>query len=282
MANEIGVTEVSAVGVDAVSNLVQEVLKQQSILLPTIKQYAAGEGEKSVSISRRDQFAAASKTENTDLTAQTLTFAADKIDLNKHKAIYAKLERIAGAQSMVNVSAEVITEMTQELALQVDKDILVQLKLVSSSAPDHLLDYSNTPTDTIQAVDILEARRLLNVQKVPMAGRYMLISPDQEKAMLQIANFIEVDKYGADAVALKNGELGRIYGFTVLMHTELAANETLFYHESHAAFARQLQVEYATSFDLKSVSQEFLMHHLYGVKVLDLGKRGVFFNGAGA
>jgi N4-gp56 family major capsid protein len=281
---EIGITEVTAVAQDAIASVVQEVLKQKSILLPTISDYSsyAVKGDKSVSIPKRTQFAAADKSENTNLTAQELTFTADQILLNKHKAIYAKLERIAGVQAMVQVDQEIISEMANELALQIDKDILVQLKLASTAAPDHLLDYANTPTDTVQAVDILEARRLLNVQKVPMMDRYMLISPDQEKAMLQIANFIEVDKYGADAVALKNGELGRIYGFTVLMHTELAAAQTLFWHSTACGFARQLQPEYATDFQLASVSQEYLLHNLYGVKVLDAGVRQVYFNGTGS
>ncbi len=115
-----------------------------------------------------------------------------------------------------------------------------------------------------------------------MADRYMLISPDAEKSMLQISNFIEVDKYGSDAVALKNGELGRIYGFTVLMHTELSAADVLFYHKTHVGYARQIAPEYATDFQLASVSQEYLLHNLYGAKVLDLGKRGIYFNGTGA
>ena len=283
MANEIGMTEVTAAAQDAVAAVVQEVLKTKSILLQTISDYSsfAVKGDKSVSIPRRTQFASADKTENTDLTAQVLTFSADQILLNKHKAIYSKLERIAGMQAMVNVDQEIISEMANELALQIDKDIIVQLKLASSAAPDHILDYSNTPTDTVQAVDILEARRLMNVQKVPLADRYMMISPDQEKAMLQIAQFIEVDKYGADAVALKLGELGRIYGFTVLMHPELSTADTLFWHNSAVGFARQIQPEYATDFQLISVSQEYLLHNLYGVKVLDSGKRQVYFNGTG-
>jgi hypothetical protein len=154
---EIGMTEVTNVAQDLVASVVQEVLKQQSILIPTIMDYSsmAVAGAKSVSIPRRTQFAAANKTENTNLTAQELTFAADKIDLNKHKAIYAKLERIAGTQANVAVDSEIITEMAQELALQIDKDLLVELKLVSTAAPDHLLDYANSPTDTVQAVDIL-------------------------------------------------------------------------------------------------------------------------------
>lgn len=185
MANEIGVTEVDATRQDLVASLVQEVLKQKSILLPTIMDYSAFAvpGAKSVSIPRRTQLAAANKVENTDLTAQEITFAADKIDLNLHKAIYSKLEKIAGIQANVSVETEIIMEMANELALQVDKDILAELRLASAAAPDHRLQYANTPTDTIQAVDILEARRLLNVQVAPMEDRYMLISPDQEKAI---------------------------------------------------------------------------------------------------
>jgi hypothetical protein len=79
-----------------------------------------------------------------------------------------------------------------------------------------------------------------------------------------------------------NAELGRIYGFTVLMHTELVAAEFLAYHKSHAGYATQISPAFDTNKDLKNVSDEFLLHTLYGVKVLDSGKRGVWFNATGA
>ena len=280
---EIGLTEVSATSQEIVSSLVQETLKQEAIVLPTITDYSAFAvaGSNVVQVPRRTQFAAADKSENTALTAQEMTFAVDNISLNKHKAIYASLERIAAVQAMVNVEAEMIVEMSRELALQIDKDLIAQLKLASSAAPDHILDYANTPTDTIQGVDILEARRLMNVQKVPQVGRFMMISPDQEKAMLQIANFIEVDKYGPNE-AIANAELGRIYGFRVIMHTELSAAETLFYHQSAVGFARQLSPEFKTDDNLSKVAVEYLLHQIYGSAVLDSGKRQVFFNGSGA
>jgi N4-gp56 family major capsid protein len=283
MANEIGVTEVDSARQQVVANIVQTVLKQESILMPTVTDYSrfAGPGAKSVDINRRTQFAAADKAENTNLTAQEITFAADNIALSKHKAIYAKIERIAGLQANVEVSAEVLMEQAKELALQIDKDLIVQLKLVSTSAPDHLLDYANTPTDTLAQADILEARRLMNVQKVPMQDRFMVISPDQEKAVLSISDFVRADAYGS-AGGLINAELGRLYGFTVLMHTELSAAHSLFYHKSHVGWAMQLNPEFATNFDLPSVSDEYLLHQIYGVKVLDSGKRGVFFNGSGS
>ena len=283
MANEIGVTEVTAVAQDLIASVVQDVLKQKSVLLPTIMDYSAfaTAGAKSVAIPKRAQFASANKAENTDLTAQEMLFTADKIDLNKHKAIYAKLERIAGIESNVNVQNEILVEMANELALQVDKDIIVQLKLASAVAPDHILDYVDSIGNVIAQSDILNARMLLNIQKVGMQDRFMVISPLKEREMLSIADFVRADAYGS-AQGLINGELGRIYGFTVLMHTELGVNDSLFYHKSSCAFARQLSTEYATNFELKSVSQEYLLHHLYGTKVLDAGVRQVYYNGTGA
>lgn len=280
---EISYTETQATAQALVASIVQETLKQKGVLMPTVSDYSsfAVKGAKSVAVPRRTQFAAAAKAENTALTAQEITFAVDTIDLNLHKAIYAALERAPDMQANVAVQAEMIQEMANELSLQVDKDIITQLKLASAAAPDHRIQYANSPTNTIQQTDILEARRLLNVQKVSMDNRFLVISPDQEKAMLLISDFVRADSYG-NAGGLMNGELGRIYGFTVLMHTELAAVETLVYHKSHVAYASQIAPSFDTDKDLKNVSDEFLLHMLYGVKVLDSGKRGVLFNTAGA
>lgn len=280
---DMGVTEVTASSQEIVASIVQETLKQKSILLPTVADYSsfAIAGSDQVKVPRRDQFAAADKSENSALTSQAMTFSVDTINLTLHKAIYAKLEKIAGIQNMVNTEAEIIKEMAAELSLQLDKDILTQIQAVSSSAPDHLLDYVDTVTDVIAAADILEARRLLNVQNVPQQDRFMAISPTKEKEMLQIANFIEVDKYGPND-AISNGELGRVYGFRVLMHTELAAAESVFWHKSHVGFAGQLQPEFKKDEDLANVADEYLLHTIYGTIVLDGGKRGVFFNGSGS
>jgi len=283
MANEIGNTEITATRQQLIASIVQETLKQKSLLLPTITDYSAfaQPGASQVGIPRRAQFAAADKTENTDLTAQELLFSADTILFDKHKAIYAKLEKIAGLQSNVNVQSEILVEMANELALQVDKDIIVQLKLPSAAAPDHRQLFANSPTNTIQQTDILEARRLLNVQKVPMDNRTLLIPPDQEKAMLLISDFVRADTYGS-AGGLINGEVGRVYGFRVMMHTELVAAEFLAYQSGHVGFGQQMSSEYLTDIEVKSLSTEYALHHVYGVKVLDLGKRGTWFNATGA
>lgn len=270
---QIGVTEVSATSVAVVASIVQQVLKQESKLLPLITDYSAFavKGSSSVKIPRRTQFAAADKSENTALTAQELTFAVDTLDLTKNKAIYAALEKIAEVQATPNVEAEIITEMAKELALQVDNDIYVQLLLASAAAPDHRIAFAGA---SLAATDLLEARRLLNVQNVPMDGRIVCISPDEEKALLAIDNFIRADAYGS-AGGLVNGEIGKLYGMVVVMSNVITAGLPVVFHKSAVAYANQLAPEYSTDFDLKNTSKEYLLNMIYGVKVLDSGKRQV-------
>lgn len=275
MSGEIGLTEVSATSMEVITSIIQDVLKQESILVPTVSDWSkyAIKGASTVSPPRRTQFAAADKTENTDLSPQTITFSKDQIALNKHKAVYGLIERIAEAQATVSVDSEVVKEMAAELALQLDKDIYVQLKLASASSPDHRVAFANA--SSLGKADLINARKLLNIQSCKPQDRFLLVNPLHESELLAIDDFIHVDKYGATAQALSNGELGKLYGMTVLMSNVCEDNNVVVYHRSAVGYAVQLKPQFATAFLLKAVADEFLMHTLYGCKVLDSGKRQV-------
>lgn len=285
MADIIGLTETSATSMDIVTAIVQETLKEKSQFLPLVTDYSANavKGAKSVKVPRRDQFAAADKTENTALTAQKMTFSVDTIDLDKHKAIFTSIEMIADLQATPNVVAEIVREMGDELALQIDKDIVAQLKLVSTSAPDHLLDYADSAGDKIARTDFGEAKKLMRLANVNMmdGNLFCSISPDQEKNMLDIDGFVEADRYGSRE-ALLNGEIGRIFGYRIIVSNLLSAVDSIFWHKSHVGFALQQGASFKTDENLADVAQEFLLNQVYGVDVLDSGKRGVYFNGTGA
>ena len=275
---QIGLTEVSATSMDVIASIVQETLKQESKLLPLISDYSAFamKGAQSVKVPRRTQFAAADKAENTALTAQELTFAVDTISLAKNKAIYAALERVAEIQATPNVEGEIIMEMAKELALQVDKDIFTEIALASAAAPDHRIAFVGSD---VAQVDLLQARYLLNAQNVPMDNRFLGIAPDQEKALLSISDFVRADAYGS-AGGLVNGEIGRIYGMTVVMSNVFTAARAYVWHKSAVGFAQQMTPEYSTDVDLKNTAKEYLLQHVYGVEVLDSGKRQVLLGSA--
>jgi N4-gp56 family major capsid protein len=275
---QIGLTEVSASSMAVIASIVQDTLKQESKLLPLVTDYSSQviQGALSVSAIRRTQFAAADKAENTALTAQELTFAADTITLSKNKAIYAALERVAQLQATPNVESEIIMEMAKELALQVDKDIFTEIALASAAAPDHRLAFAGA---NVAQADLLSARSLLNIQSVPMDNRYLGIAPDQEAALLAISDFVRADAYGS-AGGLVNGEIGRLYGMTVVMSNVFTAARAYVWHKSAVGFAQQMTPEYSTDVDLKNTAKEYLLQHIYGAKVLDLGKRQVLLGSA--
>lgn len=277
----MGFTEVEATRQELIASIVQETLKQKSLLLPTITDYSsfATPGNKSISIPRRDQLAAEDKVENTDLTAQLMTFSVDKIDLNLHKAIYVELERSAELQSMPNVQAEVIKEMAAELALQIDKDIYAQLQLPDAG---HRIQFANTPTNTVGLTDILNGRRLLNLANVSdMPGeRFLLVNPVQEAALLTIENFIHAEKYMSNA-PIMTAEIGKVYNFTVLMSNVAADDEVVMYHKSAIGIGMQLQPTFDTDKNLKNIADEFLLNQLYGVKAMQAGLAHVIVNDDG-
>lgn len=278
----IGSTELVATKQDLITGIVQEELARRAVIAPSILDLSGrvGPGMKSISLHDAGSFTAASKAENTDLSVQTITFSNDTLNLDQHKAVYTEVEDKDDLQSMVDLEMEIASRMASAIVTSFDDYLYEQLKLASASSPDHRIVYANDPTATIQAVDILEARRLLNVQEVPMDDRFLLIPPTQEKAMLQIADFIQADRYGA-ADAIQNGELGRIYGFKVLVSNAAESDGySLAYHRNAVAFAWQQAVRFRSDDRLKGVSKEYAMDAIFGAKVLQGGKRQVLLGSA--
>jgi N4-gp56 family major capsid protein len=279
---QISNTELLATKQDLVASIVQETLKQRAMLIPTVSDYSsfAVKGAKQVDVPRRTEFAAADKTENIALTAQEMTFSVDSIALDKKKAIKADIELLESIQSAVNVEAQVITEMANELALQVDRDIITELKLASSAAPDHIIAF--TSPSVMEKDDILNIRELLLIQNIPADDQWYLgIHPTQEKALLGIADFIRNDSYGSPE-GLRRGILGKVFNFNVVVHTGFDPAEVVGWHKSAVGYANQMQPMFKRDEDLSNIADEFLLAMVYGCEVLDSGKRQVLVNATGA
>jgi len=64
---------------------------------------------------------------------------------------------------------------------------------------------------------VLELRELMNTNKVPTEGRNLLVSPKVEADLLGIADFTNAEKIGDDGTAMREGSLGRRFGYNVWM-----------------------------------------------------------------
>lgn len=281
---DMGVTETSATGQDLVAAIVQQQLIAKAQFMFCIRDESARavKGAKSVSFPRTGNLDPVAKTENTATESQALTFAVDQLSLNQHVQTLARLEDIADVQSIVDVPGEILTRAAAGMAKKFDTAIYAALKAgASASTPDHIINHYGT-SGTITIAKILEARKLLNREDVPMDDRFMAISPEQEAELLALANFVNADQYGS-SVVLVNGELGRVLGFRVIMSTTVEDDVSLYWHRSALAFARQIDPKWETQrADLELLADAYSLSSLYGVKVLDSGKRNVTANATGS
>lgn len=279
MAQEIGITEAGSTRQALVSSIVQEVIAEKAQLLPLVTDYSAQAqpGSQSLGIPRRDTFSAATKAENTAVTNSEMTFSVDTLSFS-HKYVSAKIEDIARVQSSVDIPGEVVREIGEAMAREADALILAQLKLGSTAAPDHILPYNDATNDDIELADITNARSLLRSQGVMFndENNYLLVSPEQEAFLLGIDGLIDASKYGSE-LTIQSGEVGKVFGFRVVVSDLLAADESIFFHKSAVGFASQMNFKLEYQRDLENLADHYVGSGLMGAKVLQAGKRNIFF-----
>lgn len=280
MADAImGVTETSAAAVDVIGSQVQSYLQQASKILGQVTDYSnlVVKGAKSVEIPRSGGFTVGSKAENTAVDAQVLTYATDAILLDQHKVVQWLLEDIANEQTVVSVIQDALMKAGKDMAREVDQNLINILETASAAAPDHRIAYA--AATTIAEADILDARELCIAQNLDPSELILAVSPAQEKVMLGLSNFIDASKYGG-AGAISNGEIGRVFGATIIVHNDVESLKSLMFHRSSVGYASQLAMRFKTESDLANLATRYSLDHLYGSKLLDSGKRCVMIGTA--
>lgn len=273
----LGKTEVDAVSAELIADLTQSFLIQEAKLLPTVLDYSAiaGPGMDKIKIPKAGGFTVNDKTENTAVDSQAITWSTDDLNLDKHKVIQVLVEKYAQLQGGGRVVSDIAERAGKALALQIDTDIIAALVATSASTPDHRIALAGS---TFAEVDILEARKLLNDQNVPLSDRFLVIPTAYEKSALALANLIQQDRYSGNT-AIVSGEIGQAYGFRIIVHTGLSTTAVA-YHKSHVAVAIQQGLTYDFDKDLPNLAIRHSFDQVYGVKVLDSGKRGVLLGSA--
>lgn len=254
------------------TSFVQSVLIQEAKLAPTIMDLTSQvqDGDDRVSIPRMGRFSVQDKVEGTCLTPQKRTHTKDTLDLDLHKAIAFCVEKKARKQTVVAgdfISG--VQDALRELALDMDVQIYGQLKLAAAANQVAAIDNTNFLS---ARGDIVKLRQALNSMDVPASDRFLLVGSDHEANMLGIDEFVHADKYGARE-SLLNGEIGRLFGATVIMSNVATGDTPVLYHKSSVAFARQILPEVETDYDVLCKRWDIAIDHLFGVEVLDGGER---------
>lgn len=276
----MGVTEITNVSQrEVMAYMVQQYLVGASMFPQRVMTFVAPQGDKSVDIPRAGGFTVGTKAENTPVDAQAITWAADNLPLSKHRVIQVLLEDIANIQSKVNQEVQISERAGLDLAYDTDVQIVTEFySAVSTSSPDHLVAYDNSGSDdTLGDADLLNAKLLLDTQKLPQTERYLAVDPTGYSQLLALDKFVRYDAIQANQVnvGIRPGVLGTIYGFEVFMSHAITAKKQIAFHKSALAYGVQQGVTYGQQQDLANLATRHSFSQIYGVKCLDFGKRCV-------
>lgn len=277
----IGTTDVAAVGQALIASMVQEQLVEEMRLPPTIQDFSSlvEPGSKSIAIPNGSALSATAKAEGTEVVASHFTYGVNTLTLSSHYYVAQDIEDYAVWQSKIALVQDLVMRQGNALADQVDTLVYDQIKLCSSSGPDHLIDYTDGSNNDLQVDDFAAVAKLLAVQKVPNRDRFLLIPPTQLANLLKIDTFVEADKFGSRE-SLLNGFFGRLYGFDVILSNVAESdNYSIFYHKTAAGIAFQSPVKVEINRNPKNLSNIVISHFNCGCSYLDTGtsgtKRGV-------
>jgi N4-gp56 family major capsid protein len=262
-----GNTELVATKNDLITSLVQKELKFRAKLLASVTDLSsyAGKGMKSISFPKLSSFTVENRASAVPGTIQALSATTDKLDLNLNAYVSWLIDSSDEIQSSMDVQIENALRAASAHGRYVDEQIIAVLEAGAG------LDVGTAP---LTADLILDAREQLLKSFADPAACVMLIGPDQEKAMLKIAEFVRADYYGSSNIP--SGQIGTVYGMPVMVHQGVAAGKGYWYSKDAVgiafqkapSMAEQSEIAYGTNAKRVAIDQ------LFGVKALQTGELG--------
>lgn len=272
-------TEFSKINTDKtrmqiISSIVQRALRERGQLVPTVTDVSnlAQPGLESILFPRRvGSFTVENllETVGSEATQQTYQYDYDKLDLNYHAIVSWFIKKRADHQSVVNIEADAIAEAAAEHAIDIDRRIISTMLAGAAAANDVTITGVVTRTKVLEIKEKLQKSTKLRANQAPF---FLLVNSKREAEMLDIPSFVEADKYGSN-VPLLSGELGRIFGFRVLVTDEavLGDNQALAWIPMGFVYGNQMNPDFRELYIPKRAGTEYALDQLYGLKVLNGG-----------
>lgn len=256
---------------DLIASLVQRELLESATLATFVTDLSglAVKGAKSISIPKLSSFTVQNRAFGAAATPNAaLTDAVDVINLDKNKIVLFGYDAHDEMQSSINYMIEAISRAARAHGRQVNTDILSTWDTVAG-----LNVNGATPAD-ITVADILDMREFLLENFADMSRAALVISADQEKAMLKIAEFSRYDYRGVGPTPIVNGTIGSVYGVPVVINQQVGAQQAYMVAPEGSAIAFQKAPAVAEQVELTYGSEGRLVvvDQLYGVGGLQLSE----------
>lgn len=167
-----------------------------------------------VHVPKRGTLSTNAKAANTGVTLQTPSSDVVTVTLNNHREVSFLVEDVAKAQSRPDVIGGYIQDGMAAISEYVDATLAALYTGFTATAID-------ATGAAIDADTVVEARRLLNSYKAPLANRYCIWHEDAEAEILKIEKFTNSQWINDAGAAMREAYIGRRYGFDHLMDQKI-------------------------------------------------------------
>lgn len=255
---------------DLIASIVQRELEFAAKLLPTVSNFSqfAVPGSKSVSIPKLSSFTVNDRAFGAADTEQLLTGLTDSIDLDKNKIVSWVIDAKDEVQTTIAAAAEYASRAAAAHGRQIDVDIVTELEAVAR------VDWGAAVGDITRDI-ILDMQEGAFDAEADLDNMVLVVSNDQHKALLKIAEFTEHQVYGPND-AIRAGKIGTIYGMDVIRRSGLAASTYYMYEKGAVGYASQVGPQMDSEKDIQygTGAMRFAMDMLYGVSGMRLAEKG--------
>lgn len=149
-------------------------------------------------------------TDSTDVTVQAAKTTSIPVVLNQHLHVSFTIRDGEESKSFNTLRDEYIQPAVHAIAQGADEIVLSQVYQFLTN-PVGKLGLS-PDEDTM-----VDAGKVMDINKVPMVGRQMILTPSTKAAMLKQDSVKHAEKRGDGGFAMREGEVGRISGFNTYM-----------------------------------------------------------------
>jgi len=159
------------------------------------------------------EFTAVRKVNSDNVTVQDASATDIQVPLNQHFHTSFEIKDGEETKSFKQLTDEYLSPAVLSIAQAIDKVCLGQVHEYFTNAEGLIGGIVDTNVKNY----IINARKRMNINKVPEMGRNLIFTPNTEAEALKLDTFTEADKVGDAGTALREASLGRKFQFNMFM-----------------------------------------------------------------
>lgn len=176
------------------------------------------------------------RTAGTPIVVDDATETSIPIVLNNHIYSAAAVTDEQLSLTITDFGQQVLQPQIAAVAIGAENALAAVMNALAGGLTTGAISTSTAPTLN---TTLLAARKQLNQANVPFENRYLAVSPDVEQFILadQTIQMVRYNTTGdSPNTALREAQIGRLYGFQVVVSNALTANTAVAYHQDAFAF----------------------------------------------